>query len=219
MVVCGGAIAALACIKKAGFSGLFLGLCFFWRRDGDEGVFAVSHQCEELCRGEFAAFVVFGAQHFGGVFVVVPEPAVVAAADAVIERDFLAAVEFCRMVADVAAFDVDVVVVVGFARHGVFLREEVGRADFARDVQGALVACAADAKCAVKVAEDFEVAIGGVEVVGLNVAADGEVESGVVQQRALQGEVAVDDDVVAVGGGVQFGQALLRSPFRVRSPW
>ena len=91
-----------------------------------------------------------------------------------------------------------------------FLREEVGRADFTRDVQGALVACAADAKCAVKVAEDFEVAIGGVEVVGLNVAADGEVERGVVQQRALQGEVAVDDDVVAVGGGVQFGGLLLQ---------
>ena len=91
-----------------------------------------------------------------------------------------------------------------------FLREEVGRADFARDVQGALVACAADAKCAVKVAEDFEVAIGGVEVVDLNVAADGEVERGVVQQRALQGEVAVDDDVVAVGGSVQFGGLLLQ---------
>ena len=121
MVVCGCAVAALACIKTARIFRPFLGLCFFRWRDGDEGVFAVSHQREELCRGEFAAFVVFGAQHFGGVFVVVPEPAVVAAADAVIERDFLAAVEFCRMVADVAAFDVDVVVVVGFARHGVFL--------------------------------------------------------------------------------------------------
>ena len=76
-------------------------------------------------------------------------------------------------------------------------------------MQGALVACAADAKRAVKVAEDFEVAIGGVEVVGLNVAADGEVERGVVQQRALQGEVAVDDDVVAVGGGVQFGRLVV----------
>ena len=77
-------------------------------------------------------------------------------------------------------------------------------------MQGALVTRAADAERAVKVAEDFEVAIGGVEVVGLDVAADGEVERGVVQQRALQGEVAVDNDVVAVGGSVQFGGLLLQ---------
>ena len=176
---------------------------------GNKRIFAALNQREGACRGEMVVRVAgFRAQHPLGVMEGVP--AMRAAPDAVIQREGVIAVRAGGHITDGAVINVDVVGVGVVARHFVAAGEEVRAAQRAADAEDGGGAGGADGEGSVKVAGDVEGGVVQGQAVDAGVAADGEMQAVAGVERAVQGEVAVNDDM-----GGQCAAALAAEPVAV----